>query len=732
MKKKISIILVLVMVLSMFSAFAFADTTEAAVALDDPAVHNFVNKMRGNIDKLKLKDLLTLKSAANKLKDKNAIVSDILSLIRASEFDSKLKEFGINNDSEEVLLNQARNIKSQINIEYLITNALEGANFDNNRKIADLKVGSSGSAKTVGELANETANILLRDTGINNVYNALDPVDGKSKAKISIAIANLIIDNTTMSMNSPYTITLNKSKILNGINDILKESFNVNTEFELKDINALEVLIKDIMKEFTPSEKLVIARAVTAIKGENPYPNPGGDNGEEPGNGGGDNGEGPGSGSGDNGEGPGSGSGGGGGGGGGSTSPQPEDTKVDSPKVKDGEIVVELGKDSVEVKTGAEGQSVVAIKSESIKAAVEILAEAGKKSQTAKLVVAIKLDDVKTADMEVSISADAMTKLVENKVELRIESEALTYIVPANALANALKDAPKGSYVEFVLSVVEEGKAKDLIKDNFAKKIAKTLEMQLVIKDNTGKIIKTINNFDNKIKISIAIEAKDGNPDLLGVFYINEKTGALEFVGGKIKDNKISMSTDHYGKFAVVEYDKSFSDIENHWSKDYVKSMVAKHVIDGFVEENLYKPEDKLTRAQFAKLIVETLELDMVTSKGEFTDVKSSHWAKDYIATVKALNIVGGYDNGTFKPDQSITRAEMAVVLTNSLELKTNANTSSLNQFKDVDKVPAWAVEYIVPVAQEKLLVGSDGVLNPLGNVTRAEAATIIYRVYNR
>jgi len=192
------------------------------------------------------------------------------------------------------------------------------------------------------------------------------------------------------------------------------------------------------------------------------------------------------------------------------------------------------------------------------------------------------------------------------------------------------------------------------------------------------------------------------------------------------------MATNHYSKFAVVEYNKSFSDIENHWSKEYVKSMVAKHVIDGFVEENLYKPEDKLTRAQFAKLLVETLELESVTFKGEFKDVNASHWAKDYIATAKQVGIINGYDDGTFKPDASITRAEMAVMLTNSLNLQKKTLSIVLNQFKDAAQVPAWAVEYMVAVVGEKLLVGSDGVLNPLGNVTRAEAATIIYRVYNR
>ncbi len=257
------------------------------------------------------------------------------------------------------------------------------------------------------------------------------------------------------------------------------------------------------------------------------------------------------------------------------------------------------------------------------------------------------------------------------------------------------------------------------------------IELQLVLKDSNDKIIKILNKFDTKIKVAIEIEEKDGNPDLLAVFYINEETGALKFVGGKIKDNKIIMTTGHYSKFTVIEYDKSFSDIEDHWSKDYVKSMIAKHVIDGF-EDNTYRPEDKLTRAQFAKLLVEVLELDIISYKEDFKDVSTAHWAKDYIATAKQQGIIAGYEDGTFKPEQSINRSEMAAMITNALELNKDSNPASLKKFKDAQEVPTWAVEYMVPVVEEGLLIGSNGMLNPLGSVTRAEAATITYRVYNR
>ncbi len=420
-----------------------------------------------------------------------------------------------------------------------------------------------------------------------------------------------------------------------------------------------------------------------------------------------------------------------------STAPDPGDDKpkappeTEEPPEEPTEAQVELSGDAVEVETGERGQAIIKVKEDSMAEAIDELLKIVEEDPDVTPQLIIKLDDVETLDMEISIPADLMAKLAENGIGLIIESGALTYEVPADALAAILADAPEGSYIEFISSEVDNAEAEELIGDESAN-VARVIELQLVLRGSNGEPIEEgIGKFGSKIKIAIEIEAEDGNPDLLAVFYIDEETGELKFVGGKVKDNKINMATDHYSKFAVIEYDKSFSDIEKHWSRDYVKSMVAKHVIDGF-EDNTYKPEDKLTRAQFAKLLVEVLELDKIAYKGEFKDVLDVHWAKDYIATAKQQGIIAGYEDGTFMPEQTINRVEMGAMITNALKLNKDSDSKILEKFKDAQDIPAWAAEYVVPVVAEGLLVGSDGTLNPLGYVTRAEAATIIYRVYNR
>ncbi len=676
MKRKISIVLILVIVLSMFSGFVYAEGAKSPVDVLN-LIGGKVKIVSGGILALDIFDYYLTPEKINELQGE---IKDY------EQLKTGLSSDGLTKDMIKSLMNFAKGLSS-----------------------ADLEdIGSKKSEiiKIVGDgLVNRFRTIRDQKSNSDFAYEVIEEMITKSNVvgydtytgKFTVNFASYKNENTIkgyLSTMFPETFG-DDSKINEGLNTAQKILVYILNDDE--DFNTYKEALKGLLRGYKGFYEEYSSAPIPDDPGDDePSDDPGGS------------------------------SGGGGGGGAKTETPSEEETKVE-----DGKAQVELGKDAVEVKTGDKGQSVVAVKSESIKAAVEDLAKIVKEDPTAKPTVIIKLDDVETAAMEVSVPKDAMTKLIENKVGLVIESKSLSYEIPAEALQSALKDVPEDAQIEFSSEIISVEEAEKLFTDENIAKTAKVIQFSLSIKDKDGNEIGKVNKFDAKIQISIEIEEADGNPDLLGVFYINEETGALEFVGGKIKDNKIIAAIDHYSKLAMAEYDKSFSDIEKHWSKDYVKSMVAKHVIDGF-EDNTYRPEDQLTRAQFAKLLVEALELDMVLYEGGFEDVDATHWAKDYIATAKQQGIIAGYGDGTFKPGQFINRSEMATMITNALRLNKNASATGLKKFQDVQEIPAWAVEYMAPVVAEGLLVGSDGMLNPLGYVTRAEAATITYRVYNR
>jgi hypothetical protein len=219
----------------------------------------------------------------------------------------------------------------------------------------------------------------------------------------------------------------------------------------------------------------------------------------------------------------------------------------------------------------------------------------------------------------------------------------------------------------------------------------------------------------------------------LAAYYLDEEDNTLEFVGGYIKNNRIVLKLNHFSKYVLIESTKTFPDIAKHWSKDYVESMIAKNIVDGY-SDGTFKPEGKITRAEFVKMVVCALNEDLVEYNGGFKDVKANDWHADYIATAKALGLIDGYADGSFRPNATIKRAEMAAILGKVVDVEIDEKdidkASSL--FTDFADIEEWAKESVAKVSKAGLMNGADGKFNANKDTTRAEAATTLYRLYIR
>ena len=172
-----------------------------------------------------------------------------------------------------------------------------------------------------------------------------------------------------------------------------------------------------------------------------------------------------------------------------------------------------------------------------------------------------------------------------------------------------------------------------------------------------------------------------------------------------------------------------FNDVnDNHWAKDAILYIKEKGIIEGKTE-SLYKPEDSLTRAELSTIICRMLNLNNNSSSVSYKDTKG-HWAEKYISNISELGIVEGYGNGTFKPNQKVTRAEVAKVISKVLKLKNEQfKIVEITGFKDVLRTH-WAYEYIEELTSKNVINGyTDGTYRAESEVTRAEIAKIIYKV---
>lgn len=182
--------------------------------------------------------------------------------------------------------------------------------------------------------------------------------------------------------------------------------------------------------------------------------------------------------------------------------------------------------------------------------------------------------------------------------------------------------------------------------------------------------------------------------------------------------------------FALPAY-ASFSDLStSDECYNAVVELTSKNIISGF-PDGTYRPQTPLTRAQMAKLICVAKDLPQpiaLASTTNFNDVPSSHWSINYVNASAAAGIVGGYPGGIFKPDEKITRAELARMLRRAIEMPV-ITTTTVN-FSDV-ATSYWAHSEIQTVAHYGIMGGSNGKFRPTEAATRAEIALAIYNMLN-
>ena len=175
----------------------------------------------------------------------------------------------------------------------------------------------------------------------------------------------------------------------------------------------------------------------------------------------------------------------------------------------------------------------------------------------------------------------------------------------------------------------------------------------------------------------------------------------------------------------------SFSDVAaNQWYTNAVHSAVSNGLLSGY-QDGTMRPSASITRAEIASVLSKAFGAEVKANMKSFTDVTSSQWFYDAMARAVNMGLFAGNGNGTLTPSAPITREEAAVVIAKAFEL-TGSNKSVLNRFNDASEVSNWAVPFISGLVENGYMAGNDkGELNPKGNITRAEFAQIMYNITN-
>lgn len=175
-----------------------------------------------------------------------------------------------------------------------------------------------------------------------------------------------------------------------------------------------------------------------------------------------------------------------------------------------------------------------------------------------------------------------------------------------------------------------------------------------------------------------------------------------------------------------------FDDINNHWANKEIKSFIDKGYINGYPEDGTFRPENPITRAEFVKIVNKAFGYTQTTSIS-FNDVPSGQWYYQEVEkAVKAGYIKGYPQDNTFRPENPITREEAAKIIA-TIKDKQDSNLDKLQSYSDAQIVSDWAKPYVEGVLEAKYMNGysENNTFRPTNNITRAEAVVTLSRTQN-
>ncbi|MFK7695241.1 S-layer homology domain-containing protein [Paenibacillus sp. HJGM_3] len=178
--------------------------------------------------------------------------------------------------------------------------------------------------------------------------------------------------------------------------------------------------------------------------------------------------------------------------------------------------------------------------------------------------------------------------------------------------------------------------------------------------------------------------------------------------------------------FGVAFAADELNDVNGHWAEKQLKAWIDKGYIQGYADGTV-KPDNSITRAEFMTIVNRSFGFkDKAEVKA--IDVDPKNWDYEQVAIALKAGYISGYEDGSMKPGDNVTRQEIAVMLASLLKLDTG-KAGDLSKFKDASKLPEWSKNAVGAVVGKGIFDGyEDGTLGYEKNITRAEAIVTLDR----
>ncbi|OZI13538.1 hypothetical protein CEW92_01550 [Bacillaceae bacterium SAS-127] len=337
----------------------------------------------------------------------------------------------------------------------------------------------------------------------------------------------------------------------------------------------------------------------------------------------------------------------------------------------------------------------------------------------------LDMKEEKAERLSVAMSKELVTKVAVSKQPLRITLDGGHEVIlsPEN-LAHLQKQ--EGEKIQVKVSK----KAQTIKAAAIPQFKSDVVEVSILVGEKT-----VIADLPEPILLSMKLSGPVEKDQTTGASY-NQKMQKWEYAGGYLQGEHWVIPVRQASMLTVLSSNKAFTDTSNHWAKKEIHSLASKMITSGKTEA-LFAPEQKLTRAEFAVLLVRAMQVPLKEYEGIFKDVpKNKDWAATPIEAANRVGIVLGKEDGTFDPDANITREQTAVMIIRAIEYQQSELLDSLTlspSFKDDKRIGEYAKLPVKQAVELGIINGyKNGKFEPKKDTTRAETAVMLYRMLNK
>ncbi len=349
------------------------------------------------------------------------------------------------------------------------------------------------------------------------------------------------------------------------------------------------------------------------------------------------------------------------------------------------------------------------------------------------------------------LTGDMVDTMEQNGATLVIDTGSATYTLPAeeiniNAVSEQLGENVSLGDITVTVSVSSPSDDMVTVVENTAENGGYTLVVPAVsftVSCSYGDQTVDVTSFDTYVDRTIIIP-NSVDPNQITTAIVVNPDGTTHSV-----PTNVFLTEDGYyavrirsltnSVYTVIYNPVEFPDVENHWASDAINDMGSRMIVAGDLNGN-FNPDNSITRAEFAAIMVRALGLAPGDGTNRFSDVVSSSWYCGYVKTATAYGIITGYDDGTFRPNDLITREQAMTILARAMDitklspsLSDSQATALLVSYSDSTDVSIWAKTSIAACLETGVITGrTSTTLSPKENITRAEVAVAVQKLLQK